>query len=435
MMPGAGHRSLWYYGWNIVGVCILAQIAANAMAINSFSLFLHDWSKEFGLPISKFLLGLAGCGIGCSMIAPFVGVCADKYPTRILFGGGLAGMAVFCLGISVFTAPWQYYVLYSVVLPVSLCLCTSITANAVLSRWFVRRLGLALGLSSFGLAIAGVVMPPVIAVVMPGLGWRGVWRIAGLVIALIILPLVVLVLRDRPGEENGTFYLTKDGSAPPVHAHGFANTSTLTWHDVFARRNFWLLVIVYLPMLATYGACGQNVAPLAASRGLTTHSAGILLSLYSVSQIAVTLGGGILSDKFGNRLPLAGLAFATALGGVVVAYGHSFPMLALGIILAGSGGAFWPLLAAAVAAEFGAAGVGRAFGLLNFFLPVGVLAPFAVAKMQENTGSYTPVLLILSAVTLVGGALCLLMRERRGGDDTVAGHELPQLVRKEEVLY
>ena len=424
MAIGVGHRRGWYYGWNIVGVCILAQIAANAMAINAFSLFLHDWSAEFHLPNSKFLLGLAGCGIGAAFISPFVGICADKYPARLLFGGGLAGMAVFCLGISAITQTWQYYVLYSVVLPVSLCFSTSIPGNAVLSRWFVRRLGLALGLSGFGLAIAGVIMPPVIAAVMPDLGWRGVWRIAGLVIAFIILPLVVFVLRDRPAVANGAYYLTKDGSAPVVQPHGLTGKSTLTWRDVFARRNFWLLVIVYLPMLATYGGCGQNIAPLAASRGLTTHSAGILLSLYSFSQIAVTLAGGALSDKLGNRLPLAGLAFATTLGGVVVAYGHSFPLLALGIVLAGFGGAFWPLLAGAVAAEFGPAGVGRAFGLLSFFLPLGVLAPFAVAKMQENTGSYEPVLLTLSAVTFVGGALCLLMRERRGGQDTPAGRSL-----------
>ena len=420
MTSGVGHRSGWYYGWNIVAVCILGQVAGNAMAINAFSLFLHSWSTEFHLPISRFLLGLAGCGIGSSLIAPLVGVWADKYPTRLLFGIGLAGMAAFCLGISAITQTWQYYVLYSVILPVSLCLCTSIPANAVLSRWFVRRLGLALGLSGFGLAIAGVIMPPLVAAVMPLLGWRGVWRVAGLVIGLLILPVVVFVLRDRPAAENGTYYLTKDGSAPPVSMHGAGGKSRLTLLDVFGRRNFWLLIIVYLPMLAAYGGCGQNIAPLAASRGLTTHEAGILLSLYSLSQMAVTLAGGMLSDKFGNRRPLAGLAFGTALGGVAVAYGHSFPMLALGIILAGFGGSFWPLLAAAAAAEFGAEGVGRAFGLLTFFLPLGVIAPFMVAKMQESTGNYGPALVILSAVTLLGGALVLLMREPRGGQDTPA---------------
>jgi hypothetical protein len=98
--------------------------------------------------------------------------------------------------------------------------------------------------------------------------------------------------------------------------------------------------------------------------------------------------------------------------------------LGLGIILAGWGGAFWPVLAAAIAVEFGAGAVGRVFGLVTFFLPLTVLAPFAVAKVQEASGSYTPALLGISVVTLIGGAACLLlMRERRGahiGADGIA---------------
>jgi MFS family permease len=144
--------------------------------------------------------------------------------------------------------------------------------------------------------------------------------------------------------------------------------------------------------------------------------AGVLLSLLNLSQLAATLAVGLLSDRFGNRLPLAGLAFATAIGGVLVAYANGAVLLTLGIILAGCGGAFWPLIAAAIAVEFGAGDVGRVFGLVTFFLPLTVLAPFAVAKSQEVGGSYTPALLVITALTLVGGVACLaLMRERRAG--------------------
>jgi hypothetical protein len=37
-------RRGWYHGWNIVGICILAQIAGNALTVSAFSLFLKDWS-------------------------------------------------------------------------------------------------------------------------------------------------------------------------------------------------------------------------------------------------------------------------------------------------------------------------------------------------------------------------------------------------------
>ena len=73
------------------------------------------------------------------------------------------GIAVFCLLMSMVTAAWQIWVLYGCIFPVSLTLATSVTANAVVSRWFVRRLGLALGITAFGVGISGAVLPPIIA--------------------------------------------------------------------------------------------------------------------------------------------------------------------------------------------------------------------------------------------------------------------------------
>ena len=112
------------------------------------------------------------------------------------------------------------------------------------------------------------------------------------------------------------------------------------------------------------------MAPIAASRGFSQHTAGVLLSLLSLSQLAATLAVGLLSDQFGNRLPLAGLAFAVAMGGVLVAFGGGIVPLGIGVSLAGCGGAFWPLVTAAINVEFGASAVGRVFGLVIFFLPI-----------------------------------------------------------------
>jgi MFS family permease len=418
-LDGSGGRA-WYHGWNIVAVCVLAGIASSALPINAFSLFLSDWSAQLHAPVSTLQLGIGACGAACALLAPFVGVLADKYSSRWLFGIGLAGVALLCLGTSYMGAIWQYLALYAVLLPFSILLSTSLVANVVVSRWFVRRLGLALGITAVGLGLGGVVMPPVIAAVMPDVGWRSIWRAGGIVIAVVILPLVVAVLRDRPTERDGSYYLTGASTAVSHHAAGISGD--LRWRDIFARRNFWLLIVAYLPMLALYGGCGQNVAPLAASRGLTAHTAGVLLSLLNLSQLAATLIVGMLSDRFGNRLPLAGLAFLTALGGILVAFGQGIVPLTLGVTLAGCGGAFWPLIAAAIALEFGASAVGRVFGLVTFFLPLTVVAPFAVAKAKEASGSYTPALLVITVLTVIGGATVLgLMRERRRPDAEATG--------------
>jgi len=411
-------RRGWYHGWNIVAVAILAQVAANGMTVNAFSLFLHDWSVALNTKISTLQLGLGALGLGSSLLAPFVGILADKYPARWLFFGGLIGLTLFHVGISLVTVTWQFLALFALVLPISVVLSTSLTANAVVCRWFVRRRGLALGLTAFGLGVAGAVLPPVIAALMPTLGWRMIWRGAGLIIAFVIIPAVLLVVRDRPAERDGLYYLTGESGVPPHH--GGRGTSTLGWRDILKSRNFWLLVVTYLPVLAMYGGCGQNLVPIATSRGLSPQTASSLLSAFSLSYVASTLSMGMLSDRFGSRLPLFGVALATGAGGLIVAFGHGVASLGVGVLLVGLSGGLWPLLAAAVALEFGANAVGRAFGLLTLFVPVVVLVPFIVAKAHESTGSYAAGLAGLAALAVLGGCACLLIRERQRGGPTLS---------------
>jgi MFS family permease len=417
----------WYYGWNITAVCILSQIAANGLTYNTYSLFLRDWSSELHAPISQLQLPVAAMALVAALLSPFVGALADKYPARRLLGFGLLGIAVFYIAISTVTQAWQILALYGLLVPLALCLSTAVTANALISRWFVRRLGLALGLSAFGIGMAGVLLPPVIAAILPTVGgWRVIWRDGGLVVALLVLPLVVAVARNRPTEADGNYYLSSDGQPAKPHGHA-PQAGGMRWREVLARRNFWLLVGIYVPMLALYGGLAQNLAPYAANHGLSQQSAGILLSVLSFAHVISTLVLGLLSDRFGNRLPFAGLAIVMVSGATIVAFGAGFPTLAAGCALVGLGGGLFTLLAAAVATEFGAEGFGRAFGLCMLFVPLTSIAPFATAKTQESTGSYVPALLGLSILVLISGALSLLLRER-GRGDSPAGASLQPAV-------
>jgi MFS family permease len=413
MGASAGGDRRWYYGWNIVAVCVLSQFAVSGLTVNAFSLFLHDWSVQLRSPISTLEVGFSGFGLITAMLSPLAGVYADRYPTRVLFGSGLLLMAFVCLAMSIVTAPWQFLALYAVPVSLVVSLASLIPANAVVSRWFARRLGLALGLTALGQGLPGIILPPVIAVALPYLGWRMIWRVGGIVIGLVILPIVVGVLRDRPTERDGLNYLSQGG---PAQLHHGQSGVGLTWRIVFARRNFWVLVASFLSLLAGYIAIASNLAPIVASHGLAKESAGALLSVFNLFQVLATLGAGVLSDRFGNRLPLAGLALASSVGSMLIGFGDRLATIGAGVALIGCSGGLWPLLAAATAREFGAAGAGRAFGLLSAFLPAVVMTPFLVARTQEVTGSYAPALSGIALLSFLGGAACLLlMREQREG--------------------
>jgi MFS family permease len=415
MIPATGTPRVrgWYYGWNIVAVCILSQVAANGLTYNSFSLFLPQWSAEMHSPISHFQLSVAAMVLGAALLAPIVGAFADKYDPRKLFAFGLTGMACFYLAISATRASWQIVALYAFLAPLPLCLATGVTANTVISRWFVRHLGLALGLSSFGVGMAGVVLPPVIAAILPGVGWRIIWRIAALVLVVIVMPLVVLILRDRPTEREGLHYLAGEPSRASHH-HRASGGAQISWREIVRRKNFWFVIAAYVPMMALYGGCAQNIAPYVANHGLAQQSAGVLISVFSLAHLIATLALGPISDRFGNRVPFAALAAITAAGAVVLAFASGVTSIAIGCVLVGFAGGLHTLLGASMAAEFGSSAFGRAYGLSLLFIPFASLAPFAIARVQETTGSYTPALLGMMVIVLAGGAVSLLLDERRG---------------------
>jgi MFS family permease len=405
-------RRGYYHGWNIVGITILTQIAANGMAVNANSLFLKKFSEDLGAPISSFLLGLMALGIVSSILSPFIGKQADKFAARTLLLIGLAGLVVFHVGVSYMTAPWHYVVLCALVLSPSVTLAASLVTNKLVSGWFVKRLGLALGISAFGLGLAGVIMPKLIATLMPIIGWRMVWRYAGLFILVVLIPIVALLVRDRPTERDGMAYLTRSDGVVKPSAHGAHGGAALTWREVYSRRNFWILVIAYVPMLALHGAVQNNLGPIANSAGLSDQAAATLLGVFSFTYVCSTLLMGGLSDRLGNRLMLCILGIVTGIGALIIAFGHGQTQLIIGVILVGVNGGMWPLLASAISKEFGSAYFGSAFGMLMMFVLLVVIAPIGVAIIKERTGSYAPGISVVAVLAIIAGFVSLQLREK-----------------------
>jgi MFS family permease len=406
-----GRRGGWYYGWNIVGVCVLAQIAANGVPANALSLFLTPWSQDLHVPISAILLALLAMIVVASLSAPLVGAWADSKPARLLMGIGVAGLAVVCLAVSTVTQAWQLLALYALGLPMAVSLSTAVVCNPLVSRWFVKRAGLALGITSFGIGAAGIVLPPLIAHLMPIVGWRGIWRGTGIIIGLVVLPIVLLVLRDRPTEREGLHYVTGEGVAQTA-PHG-AGGGQLRATDILRRKNFLLIAGAFIAIGCMFMAGMQNIVPIALGRGFDQMTAGLLISVLSTSYVVATLLMGAMYDRVGNRAPLVLLSLMASASALLLGFGSGLSSLVAGAALAGFCGGMYPVLAAALGVEFGANDVGRAYGLLSMLTLVPAMTPSVIARVQELTGSYRPALMGLAVLGVVGAALALQLRERR----------------------
>lgn len=415
-MDRDNQRSGWFYGWTIVCVMILVQMSASGLTHNALSMFLGSWSADFGVPVSTLMFAIVVQLLVGSPISPIAGALCDRYPLRRLLALGLGGVAIFFVAVSMATQAWHIIALYALVTP-ALVLCSSTPVNALIARWFVKRIGLAMGISAMGMGLGGVVLPGFIAAFMPQVGWRAIWFGAGLLIVVVVIPIVLLVVRERPHQVE-----------PAPEAQRFAEEPPFRWGEVLARRNFWLAVFAYLIIMGTGSALHQNAAPYLASRGMSTEAAALMLSVLSISHLAATLFSGILIDRFGVRLPIMGLALAVAAGLALMIVAKGLPLMLVAAVLVGCNTGVFTPLAAAMTQEFGVRGFGRAFGLAMFFLPLSTPLAFVLARTAEISGSYDPALLGFIALLLVAAVLAALMKSHRTKEELPSGAALAPAV-------
>ena len=389
--------------WGIVSVTVLFQIASLGVTLNSFTFFVETWSKEFHAPISELTATFTVMNFVLLFILPSVGRFCDRFSVRGLVAIGVLCTAAMHVAVGMVTGAWQLIALYAVLLPICVSLNGTIPAQTLVARWFDKGRGFAMGLSAFGVQLAGVIFPPIVVAMLPLVGWRGTWWIFAGAITLVVLPICWGVIRDWPKAE-----VLADGAvetrpqAPPLSAR-----------QILSHRNIWIVAGTFLAVQIPLQAVSINLAPLLTSRHVGGQAAAGIAALSSVCAIAAKLAAGYVSDRLGNRLPLVVSAAAVAVGLLVLAYAADFTTLAVGYALIGASGAQWTLLASTTGAEFAPSTFGRAFGILSTFTPLCAIGPVALATLQEHTGTYGPGILILAALSAVGAVVALLYRQPR----------------------
>lgn len=408
MVERAASRGGYYYGWNIVGITVLAQLASFGIAINCLSLYLPVWSHDLHAPISALAFCYTAPGTVFCLLGPLTGHAADRLSVRWMITLGVLGVALLFALASQVTHAWQLIALFSTLAPVSMVIAGFVPCQVLVTRWFERRRGAAIGLSALGQSLAGAILPPILAVAMPAMGWRHLFQVIAGFIAFVCAPAAALLIRDRPKPEEG-----RGVEFAETTAEAKAAQPHITIGAILKRRNFWVLGIS--SVLAGFMSSGflVNLAPMAANQGLSTAQAGSLLAVLSLVTLGAKLVAGFAIDRLGGRIVLgAVLALGTAgVGLAQVAHGYN-GLLAESVLIAACGASIVPI-ATLVAREFGPEVVGRAMGMVTFLGVVGVTAPPIVAAMREATGGYHAPLMLL---TVLGGAatlnVLLLLRER-----------------------
>jgi MFS family permease len=259
----------------------------------------------------------------------------------------------------------------------------------VLSNWFDRRRGLALGLIMFGLGVGAIVVPPLAQHLITAFGWRGAYAAIGLLVALVCIP-VASLLRETPAEmgslpDGETRTQTTISERP--HIEG------VCWNEAWRDRTFWVMVSVFFLVGASVHGCVVHMAPMLTDRGITAERAALVSSFFGAAVLMSRLISGYLLDRFfAPRLAMVFFSGA-ALGIGLLWSGASGPAAFLGAFLVGLGmGAEGDLIAYLISRFFGLRYFGEIYGYaFASYVLAGALGPWFMGFGFDRTSPSGPV--------------------------------------------
>ena len=356
------------------------------------------------------------------IMSPFSGRMIERYGSKKVISIGSLVTGAGLVILSYMSNLWHFYLAY-VLLSAGWASTGQVTLSFIVSHWFKKRRGLAMGILGMGMSGSGLVFAPFVAVLLiPNLGWRAAYLTLAIINCIIILPLSLFVIRTKPSDMG----LYPDGIKIPMPDPGNSNKksqrqSTLSievsWQSALGTLAFWFIGMS-LFFNHTHVGVIQGIFPHLTDIGF---SEGIAASAFSILCLAGFCGMfffGWLCDKIPVKL-----AAATGLG--VIALGililiiigpHSSVWLIwfFAVIFGFGTGSFLPTMSLLTSATFGLASYATLFGMMTFFQYRGAGAgPLLTGIVYDATNSYFWAFTVILAMVVL--AIPLVLSVKRPG--------------------
>ena len=290
-----------YYGWTIVAVAVLALVVSNGLSIGGLPVFYKSIREEFvasgavatDAAESFIAFGASLTFLFSGLISPFAGWFIQKFPLKHVM---LAGCTMLGGGLLLHASAASAEVVYAarILMGLSLGFVGVLPCVVLVSHWFVRRRGMALGILLTGTSLGGVIVPPMATPLIEGFGWRLAMLIVSLLIWLVLAPAIALIVKSRPSDIG----LSPDGDLVDTRKLDQPSSTGVSFGEALRTPIFWIFAIaaamIFYPIFVT----SQQLILQTAKIGFTPWQNTLVLSgLFAVS-VAGKFLFGFLSDRY-----------------------------------------------------------------------------------------------------------------------------------------
>ncbi|MEZ4502033.1 MAG: MFS transporter [Dehalococcoidia bacterium] len=413
---GRRKRPVIYYGYWLVGVALLAQFVSAGTQTYVAGVFLKpmttelDWTRAeftYAQTAGRFIMAFAGF---------FVGTQVDKGRARSMMIVGVTILGASLFATSEVTELWQWVVLRGVGFTVGASLFGNLVVNVTLSKWWVEKRGRMVGISSMGVSLAGVILPPLLTIFVDEFGWRAGWRALGVMAWVLVYP-ASLLMRSTP-EEHG---LHPDGKTDEEMASPSGDRVRMDFANSLTRSEALRTPALYMIVLA-FGFSGVGLGtmllqtiPFATDAGFDRSTASFMLTLLAFPAAFTKPLWGAYMDFVPEKVAAATSFVIAAIAMVIIVIGGettSLPLLAVGFFLVGTGiGGQIPIQETIWATYFGRRYLGQVRSVaLPFALFLGAGGPLVVSIYFDIVGNYNGAFFGLGVLWGIAALLVLMVR-------------------------
>lgn len=401
----------FFYGWWIVGVSILLMATIFGTIVNSFSLFVLPVGKDIpAISIAMFTIAYSFITLAAVPLSPVVGNLLKKWDASVVIVAGIVLAAVANVGLSMTqNVVWLYAM--AILQGVAVTLGTTIPIATVITNWFVKHRGLALGLAMAGSGLGGLVFVPLIdSFLIPNYGWRSTYLILAVIQVVLLIPLTLLFVRSRP-EQKGRVALGADQvAAQAAPGEQSREAVGLTQGQMLRTPAFWLLGIALLTAGISVNGMISNFKPILVALSSPPAVIGWILATVGLFVMLGKFATGWLFDK----MPLmAAIVVVSAANAAQFFFMLSPTTMVNGVLfnlLHGFGATMVTVTPAYLAAKmFGPKNYSANYGWVSMFALGGAgLAPlfgalfFGSSKATSDTGHATTLVWAWLVMGLIG---------------------------------
>jgi MFS family permease len=387
--------------WRVLAACLVCQMGLG-LGGYVFAVFLKPIVADMGWSRTAFSAAGGPILLALALASPLVGRATERWGARVVFSGGILGVAAALWGLSHMTALWQFYLL-GLLLGAAVTGLGDIPAGATVTRWFGRGRGLALGLVYIGSNVGGSIVPVVATAVAEGSSWRTALRVLAVGGLALILPAALWGVREPHGRR------AVDDVAP-------ADEDGLTLAEARRTPSFWILCGVLASFYFYYLGVNHHLVAFLSDAGFSAAAAARRFSAAVAVGILGKIGMGLVADRLpARRATILTFGLMTAGSICLLAVGWVPGLLPVFLVVHGFTVAAENVMLPLVVAEcFGARHLAAIYGaLMLMLLPGGMLGSVVAGLVYDRLGTYFPAFALFAVLNVASVVALTRLRPLR----------------------